>query len=532
MQSEVSHTKYAIDRFKLGSEEEVNAADFYGSYIPQKSQRFFCPECGEPVFWRSRGGAQPDKFVHYAKTASSPECDKRVDGRSELNLYERVGLPLALSRSRDSKFRLNIMFPAVGERLIEAAIKQKSKICISADDYSKELPINSTYFQADVTTMIPVAFVPKRGANYTIRIAAGTEIKRKWSDYSDGFAVGGAIFTYDETGGKKIRRGDGISPGKQYYVVSKHFQPNYNEISTKCIGSIQLNMSEYRVYTLSIDVSTNNESRFSLISNYIKTQFGVWLLEETPELIPLWPPVTEQDVLVPVLSTTSIFCAVSSGNAIPKVFTYKANNVSRLPVIQDEAGINTVVLPMYSQEMIVSVDRKYVGREKVFQKIAATVPGFECKIALETHDGEPVDINTLTSPVLAENLLLKSDAKLELYIGSKDKIYSHIPIRDTYTKLPSRRNASEFIFVVENGIIQHYFLQSIRRKEFNEQSLLRQITGNCQGAYVPAPRWIGSILVQWQRNGNFMLATAVRRSIYQGKIPQGLLNLLKTFAKP
>lgn len=52
--------------------------------------------------------------------------------------------------------------------------------------------------------MIPVAFVPKWGANYTIRIAAGTEIKRKWSDYSDGFAVGGAIFTYDETGGKRF----------------------------------------------------------------------------------------------------------------------------------------------------------------------------------------------------------------------------------------------------------------------------------------------------------------------------------------
>lgn len=65
-------------------------------------------------FLESQGRGQPDKFVHYAKTASSPECDKRVDGRSELNLYERVGLPVALSRSGDSNFRLNIMFPAVG----------------------------------------------------------------------------------------------------------------------------------------------------------------------------------------------------------------------------------------------------------------------------------------------------------------------------------------------------------------------------------------------------------------------------------
>lgn len=524
--------KYAIDRFKLGTEEEVSAADFYGSYIPRKSARFFCPECGEPVFWRSRGGAQPDKFVHYAKTASSPECDKRVDGRSELNLYERVGLPMNLTRLGDNNFRLNIMFPAIGERLLDAAVKQKSKICISADDNNREFPINYTYFRADATTMIPVAFVPQWGANYTIRIAAGAEIKRKWSDYSDGFAVSGAIFTYDEIGGKKIRRGDSISPGRQYYVVSKRFQPNYSEISTKCVGTTRLNESEYMVYIISINVSADDGSRYSVVSNYLKSQFGVWLLEETPELIPLWPPVTEQDVLVPVANTSAVYCAVSSSNAVPKVFTYRANNVSELPVMQNEAGANTVILPLYSQEMVVSVDRKYVGREKVFHKKTVTAPKFEYKIAFETHDGETIDINAVTPQMLVGDLMLKSDTKLELYIGSKDKTYLHIPIRNPHTDLPSRRNTSEIIFVVEDGIMQHYCIQSMHKKEIDEQSLLSQITRNCQGEYVPAPRWIGFLLVQWQRNGYFALITAVRKSIYQGKIPQGLLNTLITFVKP
>ena len=83
--------KYAIDRYEMELEKEVSADIFYNKYIPRKKDRFFCPECGEPVFWSSRGGLQPDKFSHYNKTEQTPECDKRVDGRSGLN--ETVSIP-------------------------------------------------------------------------------------------------------------------------------------------------------------------------------------------------------------------------------------------------------------------------------------------------------------------------------------------------------------------------------------------------------------------------------------------------------
>ena len=45
--------KYAIDRYGVGLEKEVSADIFYNKYIPQKKDRFFCPECGERVFWFS-----------------------------------------------------------------------------------------------------------------------------------------------------------------------------------------------------------------------------------------------------------------------------------------------------------------------------------------------------------------------------------------------------------------------------------------------------------------------------------------------
>ena len=90
--------KYAIDRYAMGTEKEVDADDFDGQYfIPSRRNRFYCPECGEIVFFRAKGGSNPNHFFHQEKTDRTPECDKRVDGRSSLSLSERVGLPIYLT---------------------------------------------------------------------------------------------------------------------------------------------------------------------------------------------------------------------------------------------------------------------------------------------------------------------------------------------------------------------------------------------------------------------------------------------------
>ena len=131
--------KYAIDRYGVSLEKEVRADIFYNKYISQKSSRFFCPECGEPVFWSSRGGVLPDRFSHYKKTENTPECDRRVDGRSGLNLYERVGLPVYLTAKASNQFCLNIGFPAINGQLLSEAARQGMKVCISGAEYRKFL---------------------------------------------------------------------------------------------------------------------------------------------------------------------------------------------------------------------------------------------------------------------------------------------------------------------------------------------------------------------------------------------------------
>lgn len=99
--------RYAIDRIRTGSEREVHANEFAAMpNIPFRLSRFFVQNAASKI-WRSSGGSHPCQFYHKTKTDNAPECDKRVDGRSDLYLYERVGLPLYLTRIATNEFQLN-----------------------------------------------------------------------------------------------------------------------------------------------------------------------------------------------------------------------------------------------------------------------------------------------------------------------------------------------------------------------------------------------------------------------------------------
>ena len=71
------------------------------------------------------------------------------------------------------------------------------------------------------------------------------------------------------------------------------------------------------------DVSVDNAREFTHISSYMKSSFGVWLLECPPELIPVWPPVVQQDYMIPVknysmvvLNLRLILSAISAINSV------------------------------------------------------------------------------------------------------------------------------------------------------------------------------------------------------------------------
>ncbi|MBQ6133208.1 MAG: hypothetical protein IJI65_03570 [Lachnospiraceae bacterium] len=487
--------RFAVDRYKIGIETEVNADEFDGQmYIPARRTRFYCPECGEIVYFRAKGGAHPNQFYHQEKTDQAPECDKRVDGRSELSLRERVGLPLYITRN-GSSYELSIGFPALGKDMLSKASEAQYTVEISYGTFSQRISVDHTNFIEDEMTLIPINFLPDWGRNYVITtngIRAVYGIQRKWSDYADGFDRSGAIFSYSETGGKKIRRGDCISTHRQYYLLTQNRIPDYSEILRSEEGKVSIGSSNFTLYKIEIQVSSDESSRYAEISRYFNRAFGVWLLEQQPELIPLWPPVVEQDEFIPILDKENLICYVSSGNDSPNVYVYSDRGVTLLPKRKENTHL--IELSIGRKPNILSVDRKYVGREATFvlKDIYRTNSIQEIRVK---KDAELCSIEDLCEDdFMASKFTFITDGKLELYIGEGKKIYKHISIRNHETSIESKSRVREILLLIESGILKQIFPKriSVKTKSFNDNTLHLIVTAG--GAEVPLPRWAAYVI--------------------------------------
>ena len=523
--------KYAIDRYAIGTEKEVSADDFNGRvYIPNRRNRFYCPECGEIVYFRAKGGSNPNHFYHQEKTDQTPECDKRVDGRSSLSLSERVGLPIYLTKLFSGLFQLNIGFPAIGAEMLGKAASANYTVEISFGSLFHTVKVNSINFIEDEMSLIPVNFIPKYGRNYTITINGERTIyglHRKWSDYADGFDQGGAIFTYADNSGKKIRRGDSITTYRDYYVVTKNTLPYYPNVIQERVGKMDIGNESYGVYKVIVKVSLDDKNTFMAVSNYFKRYFGVWLLECSPELIPIWPPVIQKDYYIPVSNRTDIVCAVSSGNTLPNVYVYSEYGVSNKGIDHDYNGVKTIDISLGIRPITLSVDRKYVGREVSFlsKHIPDSTYHYEIGIGSSSLQDNSTCFN-LTEKELSTEFSVISNSKMELYAGTKGKLFRHIPIRENTTIVPAMRNTTELYLVVESAIIQQVRCINRTKDNIPDGNLIRKFQRAGRNHMVPIPRWADCIIRSMKNDHNNTLFDLVILTIKNGQIPVGVLQLL------
>ena len=532
--------KYAVDRDMRGHEQEVAAESFLLlSYIPERKTRFYCPECGETVFFRAKGSGE---FYHQKQIEGiTPECDKRVDGRSGLSLYERTGLSMYIVSDTWGRYRLGISFPPLGKQTLDAATQQKAEVRITAHGQECRFRVSPTLFFADQSTLLPIDFLPLAGENYSIEIkniGGIVGIRQKWTNYADGFKAGGALFQYGVESGRKIRRGDSISTGRPYYLVAKQpYAPPYPEIQTEQVGSIRLKNVELFVGKLTVNVSAKNENRYLLVNNHLNSRFGVWLLETAPELTTLWPPtVLQQDTQVPLTSATrKLYCSVSSGNDTPNVYFYDDLNygslVSQRNVIEDG-----VILPFYGLEIAVSVDRKYVGREAFYRRSLLPAHTFSYEVKFEDVNGCPLDLEDFTQTSLIAACSVKANAKMELWIGCKGKLFQHIAIRENNTPMPALECPEEVYQIIkENDVCSLLFYCHTREtasiSHFDDVSVLTVLKKHQYGPLVPVPAWVACFVRDCSKRGNIMLARFVCGEISGSKIPLGLLNALFSMKK-
>lgn len=497
--------KFAIDRYAIGTEKEVSADEFDNKLcIHNLKERFFCPECGERVFFRS-GGYYGSCFYHQKKTERSPECDKRVDGRSELTISQRVGLPLFITQIGAGNFQLSIGFPALGSKTLDDAARFDCTVKISSYQQCRTVKINQSNFLTDNTTLIPVNFIPLYGKNYSISIEGRTplyDLQRKWSDYADGFESNGAIFSYSETGGKKVRRGDSISTNRYYYAIVKNDFLYHSNISQTTIGKIIINKNIFKIIKFQIDVSVDSKGYFTLINSYMKSNFGVWLLECPPELIPVWPPVVQQDYMIPVKNDSNVICVVSSGNDEPSVYSYSGNAVYRKEIKTISSGVHTVELSLGLYQTVLSVDRKYVGREVTFIAKTLQHSGYSYYFSYINSAGEENELTKIRKNEVAKGFLLKSNSKFDIYLGTSEMVYKHFPVREQQTSITENQGITEISLIIGSNVYECIKFDNDITLDTDINFFSQTIIASAIGQLIPIPVWVNHIL-QYLRNNQY-----------------------------
>lgn len=350
----------AIDRRYQGKEEELHISNF-----DECSSRkgFFCPECGESVF---PAIGKKNSFRHHKKGVI--DCDLRVDGSSNQNFYQRVGLPIYLKRQRN-QFYLCIGFYAVGENSISCAEKNGLKVYISNREKSCEYLVDFS-FDYEMITLKILDFVPRDLENYSLAFSStqGIQIlEKRWGDFADGFGHDGGIFTFSETGGKKIRKNDTMTTNTPYYLLSRSgtFREKHG-LSAEYLGYLSLKTESFEIRKIEINVS--EEDDFTQIEEFLWTGYKIRLLYLSPTLIPLWPPTILSNDIHFTLGQGKMIARVVSQQKEPNVYEYFGADVEKAKVNHDIVGTrNIVTTEFFVRDLTpITVDRRYLANSVIF----------------------------------------------------------------------------------------------------------------------------------------------------------------------
>jgi len=351
--------KTAIDFYERGKEKESNAED-YNHLLRFPADRFICPACGERVFLTR--GKYSNHFSHFKRNDEHDDCDRRVDGVSTESIYERIGLPLYISRDTESGFSLYISFRVLNQKTLEQL--DKTSVVLKIGNTNR-FNVTSERFSSENSTWIPIKDSKCIRESIQISLQGDSklvkELETHWGSYSEGLSYYGAVFTAVSDHGRKLHTGDSITTGTDYYWVTtnKKLISNISGVSIEYEGRLLLDTLNYQVYRICISENIN-EKEFLSISSIFLSFFKLHLLEQTPIAIPVWPPLIKSgEGYKTDYSVNSVFARVESGNSSPKVFCYRGNERTENQLLVDKN--NLIAIPMIDSQMLINIDLKYVS---------------------------------------------------------------------------------------------------------------------------------------------------------------------------
>ena len=233
--------------------------------------------------------------------------------------------------------------------------------------------------------------------------------------------------------------------------------------------------------------------------------------------------------MIPVKNDSKVVCAVSSGNDKPNVYSYFGNAVYRKEVKTISKGIHTVELALGLYPTILSVDRKYAGREITFVAKALHRSNYSYNFSFISSTGEKNELTQISKREVSKSFLLESNSKLELYLGTSEMVYKHLSIRKHQTLISDNQEIAEISLLIGSNIYACINLNKKTLSNTNLNSFSHTIIASAKGSLIPTPSWVNHILQYLKGNRDEQIYQAIIKTMVNDKIHIETVRQLRLF---
>jgi len=529
----------AKDNYSIGKHRTVTADELekiYSGTIPSSNKRFICPECGDYLAFVRRHKYK-SYFRHCNSNDTTKDCDLRSQSNQSIFIYERVGLPLYIKKCSNNIFELYLGFYNIDGKSMKTAKTEEFKISISSlnknEKHSVSYLVNDNNFSISTITLKRINFASQMYKLEYSSTNAQKLLKERWGNQVEGILNEGALFTYSESGGRKIRINDEVTTDIDYYYLCK----NSNRIA-RCAGieyqycgEIVLNSSfnnlNYNVYKVKFKV--HNDEQFKKMFHFCRDSLKISLIYKPSTLISMWPPVIHKDNEIlnfdDVSETLFIF---KSDEINPCIFHHKNNIISEFKGEKLDVDKYLIKMPVKTEKIAININEKYNSIFIFMNRYARAVKTYENIIYIKDNDNNFIERKTHAQLPTKKTIKIIADSKCGILHFKREQLFRHYPIKNEKCTSVDNIDFEDQIISI-SGIDKTFLLKYKKNKKFivdffNDELIYKNIS-KFEGPFVAPPVWIKKLLLLLKNNSKTFLL--VRKFIVLNKIPMNTCEILR-----
>jgi hypothetical protein len=532
----------AIENYSVGKHKTVTADELEKtnvSTIASISERFICPECGEYVTFVRRYKYK-SYFKHGNSNEATKKCDLRIEGQQNFSIYERMGLSLYLKKCIDNKFEFYVGFYNLDETLMNIAENQELKVSINPVNGDKKLStlyfVNNNNFSTSSTTFKKIDFISTRYILQYSSTNAEQLLNKRWGKDFEGVLSGGALFTYSDNGGRKIKINDEITTDTDYFYLCKdgNVLDRCDGIEYMCCGEISLKTSFmsvlYNVYKIKFR-AFNNVQFYKLI-NFCRDHLKISLIYKPSTLIAMWPPSIQIDNQISYINKKEALFILGSEETNARVFVHRDNITDELKGEKIDNNKYLMKIPVITGGIALNINEKYNSVFAFLTHYKGNIKIYNNSIYMKDIDDNPIHRGNNSKLPDKKTIKITAETKCDiLHIKNNQVHKSYTIINEKGRNIDNIAFDDEIVFI--NGIEQTTLLKYIKNhmrsdQIFNDELLYLSL---CQlgNPIMPPPIWIKKLLVLLKSNSKTF--KVVRSFLLTNKMPVNAHKILNDLYK-